>query len=54
MNRPTHNIRFVKRRNGKEVDRVLQQLWINDDPPDEGPIRSEWRDVPDIDETKSE
>lgn len=28
----------------------LQQLWIDDDPPDEGAMREAWRDVPVVNE----
>jgi hypothetical protein len=45
----TDELRFVKRRNGKEVDLILQQRWMDDDPPDEGAIKYEWRDVPTVD-----
>lgn len=44
----TNEIQFAKRREGKEVRHVLQQCWIDDDPPDEGAIRYEWRDVPTV------
>lgn len=46
MMKSTNRLRFVKRRAGKEVDRVLQQQWIDDDPADEGAIKLVWRDVP--------
>lgn len=38
---PTMQLRFVKRRVGKNVVRILQQLW--QDLHDEG--KEEWRDV---------
>lgn len=38
---PTMHLRFVKRRVGKNVVRMLQQLW--QDLHDEG--KEEWRDV---------
>lgn len=46
MMRPTVKLQYVRRTEGKEVVRVLQQQWIDDDPADEGPIKYEWRDVP--------
>lgn len=46
MMRRSENLRFVKRAVDKDVYRILQQQWIDDDPPDEGPMRYEWRDVP--------
>jgi hypothetical protein len=51
MMRPTQHLQFVKRQVGKEVERVLQQQWMDCDPLDEGPIRYEWRDVPTQEET---
>ncbi len=52
MYRPTNNLQFVRRKQGKEVIRVLQQQWVDEDPPDEGAIRHEWRDVPTVDAPK--
>ena len=49
MMKPTMKLRFVRRRQDKEVIRVLQQQWFDDDPVDEGPMRYEWRDVPCVD-----
>jgi hypothetical protein len=49
MMRATLKLQFVRRQEGKEVIRVLQQQWLDDDPPDEGPMRYEWRDVPCVD-----
>lgn len=49
MMRRTDKLRFVKRGVGKDVYRVLQQQWIDDDPRDEGAIRYQWRDVPTAD-----
>lgn len=46
MMRRTLELRFVKRRVDKDIYRILQQQWIDDDPPDEGAIRYVWRDVP--------
>lgn len=46
MMRRTDKLRFVKRAVDKDVYRVLQQQWVDEDPRDEGPIRCEWRDVP--------
>lgn len=47
MMKPTNKLRFIKRPDeGKEVRRILQQQWIDDDPPDEGSIAYVWRDVP--------
>lgn len=48
MMTPTKNLRFEKRQDvfDLSVSRILQQQWIDDDPPDEGAIRYEWRDVP--------
>lgn len=60
MMRPTMRLRFVKRSEGKETVRVLQQQWVDEDPVDEGAIRYDWRDVPeesppkpDVAETKA-
>ena len=36
---PTMHLRFVKRRVGANVVRILQQLWTSDD-------GDQWRDVP--------
>jgi len=46
MMKRTIELRFIKRQVGKDIKRILQQLWIDDDPPDEGAIRYKWRDVP--------
>ena len=46
MMKRTTQLRFIKRQIGKDVYRILQQQWIDDDPPDEGAIRYSWRDVP--------
>ncbi len=46
MMRPTVRLRFVKRRIDKDIYRILQQQWIDDDPPDEGASKYDWRDVP--------
>jgi hypothetical protein len=46
----TRELRFVKRKAGKEVQRVLQQCWIDDDPPDEGAPKRVWRDIPTVEE----
>ncbi len=51
MIRATEKLRFVRRVNGKDVSRILQQQWVDEDPPDEGAIRYQWRDVPTADET---
>jgi len=54
MMRLTNRMQYVRRQEGKEVIRVLQQQWIDDDPPDEGASRYEWRDVPCVDAAASE
>lgn len=46
MMRRTMNLRFLNRPEGKEVVRVLQQQWVDEDPVDEVAIRYDWRDVP--------
>lgn len=51
MMRATAKLQFVRRVDGKDVDRVLQQQWVDEDPRDEGAIRYEWRDVPVVDTT---
>lgn len=50
MMQRTNELRFVKRRIIQRDLLILQQLWMDDDPPDEGAIRCEWRDVPTFDE----
>src|SRR6266705_1510025 len=50
MMKQTANLRFIKRQVDKDVYRILQQQWIDDDPPDEGATRSAWRDVPTAEE----
>lgn len=52
--RPTVKLQFVRRRQHKEVILVLQQQWVDEDPPDEGAIRYEWRDVPTVDAPTTE
>jgi hypothetical protein len=51
---PTPELRFIIRVNptpgNPRTLRILQQRWIDDDPPDEGAIRYEWRDVPLVEE----
>lgn len=45
---PTMHLRFVKRRVGANVVRILQQFWTDADRPKimgGPPIREEWRDV---------
>jgi len=46
MMKRTDRLRFIKRRIDKDIYRILQQQWIDDDPPDESAIRYAWRDVP--------
>lgn len=46
MIRRTENLRIVKRADETGDRDILQQQWVDDDPPDEGAIRFEWRDVP--------
>ena len=41
---PTMQLRFVKRRVGRNVVRILQQFWQTDS--DDVDHREEWRDVP--------
>lgn len=50
MMKPTQHLRFEKRYDIFDMHsyRILQQQWIDDDPPDEGASRYEWRDVPEI------
>lgn len=44
---PTMHLRFVKRRVGRNVVRILQQQWQHDfkEPLEEGALPLEWRDV---------
>ncbi len=44
--RPTMNLRYVHRYIGTKAYRILQQQWMDDDPPIEGATIYEWRDVP--------
>ena len=47
MMRPTNKLRFVWRTVfGKDRARILQQQWVDEDPPDESAPKYEWRDVP--------
>ncbi len=50
MMKQTANLRFIKRQVDKDIYRILQQQWIDDDPPDEGATRYAWRDVPTAEE----